>query len=64
MTQQVKPSGKALPKILTQAEREDAEDIANGQADVTPDGGKRSPDWTPYLVDRDTYDAENPYRRK
>jgi hypothetical protein len=49
---------------LKQEERKDVEDIANSQADVTRDGGKRSTNWTPYLVDPDEQEIEHPYNRK
>lgn len=48
---------------LSQEERIEIANIANGQADVTHDGGQRSPTWTPLLIDVEEYERENPYIR-
>ena len=53
-----------VSKELGQEERKVVEDIANSQADVTRDGGRRSPNWTPYLVDPNEQEIEHPYDRK
>lgn len=52
------------PNVLDQEKRREAEDIANSQADVTRDGGQRSPEWKPYLVDPEDENAERPYSRR
>jgi hypothetical protein len=64
MTENPKIKPPVINKSLRQEERKEVEDIANGQADVTCDGGKRSTNWTPYLVDPDEQENEHPYDRK
>ncbi len=62
MSENKPESGTETTKQLTQSERTEAVDIANGQADVTRDGGKRSGKWKEFLVDPDEESAERPYK--
>lgn len=64
MTEKSEPKPPTTSKNLGQVDRKINEDIANSQADVTHDGGRRSTNWTPYLVDPDEQENENPYGRK
>ena len=64
MTENPKTKPPTTNKGLEQEERKVVEDIANGQADVTRDGGRRSTNWTPYLVDPDEQEIEHPYDKK
>lgn len=64
MTDVVIQNVKVDPKPLPQETREENAEIANSQADVTSDGGHRSPVWTPFLISEDDEVDRDPYRRR
>jgi hypothetical protein len=58
------PKTKADEVKITQEQRIENADIANGMADSTHDGGQRSDASRPLLVDETDEFYENPYRKR